>query len=235
MSKKPQPERRQQVVEAALAEFLAKGYRLTQISGIAQRLGIAPGTIYLYFESKDAIFDAVARFTAGIRHPDAGETPVRTPRREDTLSFVRSALESRTSFPKLELALAAPSPDPRAEFEGIVREIYRGAFENAAGIKLVERCASDWPELAQLWFGTYRAALQAKLERYLRRSFADGRLRAGAPPDLVARLILELVAALAVHCRFDRLQPLLDDEMAEAVVADALTAAYAAGVAHISS
>lgn len=229
MSRQPQPERFQQIRDAARAEFIAKGYRQTQIADVAHRLAIAPGTIYLYFESKEALFDAVARDAAAPGLPAPPELPVRTPRHEDTLEFLRATLERRTAFPALERAVNTPAPSAAEDLDRIVREIFAMALANAAGVKLVERCAADWPELAVMWFGTFRAALQARLTDYLDRSFAAGRLRAGTSPALAARLILELIAAFAIHCPFDPLQPPIDAAQAEDAVADAVVAAYAPG------
>ena len=50
---------------AATAVFIEQGYRRTQMSDVARRLGVAKGTLYLYVESKEALFDAVLRNAAG--------------------------------------------------------------------------------------------------------------------------------------------------------------------------
>jgi AcrR family transcriptional regulator len=52
-------EREQQILDSALAVFAQKGYGDTRIGDIADAVGIAKGTIYLYFESKEALFEAV--------------------------------------------------------------------------------------------------------------------------------------------------------------------------------
>lgn len=44
--------RRQEILEAAAGLFAEKGYQRTAVKEVAERAGIAPGTIYLYFESK---------------------------------------------------------------------------------------------------------------------------------------------------------------------------------------
>jgi AcrR family transcriptional regulator len=64
-------EREQQILDAALAVFAQKGYGDTRIADIANAVGIAKGTIYLYFESKDALFKAVF-----LRMFDAMTTPL---------------------------------------------------------------------------------------------------------------------------------------------------------------
>jgi AcrR family transcriptional regulator len=52
-------DREQQILDAALAVFAEKGYGDTRIGDIASATGIAKGTIYLYFESKASLFEAV--------------------------------------------------------------------------------------------------------------------------------------------------------------------------------
>lgn len=52
-------EARQKLLEAALAEFAAQGYADANINRISQAAGYAQGTIYNYFPSKQALFEAV--------------------------------------------------------------------------------------------------------------------------------------------------------------------------------
>ena len=59
--------RRQELVEAAVAVFLDKGVSATSVDDIARAAGVAKGTFYLYFETKDEAVNAVAeRMVAGV-------------------------------------------------------------------------------------------------------------------------------------------------------------------------
>jgi AcrR family transcriptional regulator len=51
-------ERRNQILEAALAVFSQKGYHATNVSDVAAQAGVSQGTIYWYFESKEDLFTA---------------------------------------------------------------------------------------------------------------------------------------------------------------------------------
>jgi AcrR family transcriptional regulator len=51
--------RRKQLLEAATWVFARKGYRNASISDIIARAGVARGTFYLYFKSKEQIFLAI--------------------------------------------------------------------------------------------------------------------------------------------------------------------------------
>lgn len=61
-NRRPQPrdEKRAELVSAAAALFLAHGYEKTSMGKIAQAAGVAPNTIYWYFEDKDALLVATA-------------------------------------------------------------------------------------------------------------------------------------------------------------------------------
>jgi len=52
---------RARIMAAAEERFAAFGYRRTGIAEIARYAGVAPGTLYRYFENKEEIFRAVMR------------------------------------------------------------------------------------------------------------------------------------------------------------------------------
>ncbi len=56
---KPTEERRKEIVEAARQLFLARGYEATSTSDIMNAVGIAKGTLYYHFASKEEILDAL--------------------------------------------------------------------------------------------------------------------------------------------------------------------------------
>ena len=58
---KKQDRRRGEVLDAAAAVFAAKGFHAATTRDIAERLGLLPGSLYYYFESKEAAFVEVCR------------------------------------------------------------------------------------------------------------------------------------------------------------------------------
>jgi AcrR family transcriptional regulator len=50
-----------EIIGAALAVFVEKGFADAKLDDIAHRAGISKGTLYLYFETKEELFRAVAR------------------------------------------------------------------------------------------------------------------------------------------------------------------------------
>jgi AcrR family transcriptional regulator len=54
-------ERREAIMEAALDEFIARGFTATRLDDVAKRAGVAKGTIYLHFKDKEALFEELIR------------------------------------------------------------------------------------------------------------------------------------------------------------------------------
>lgn len=55
--------RPQELLDAALALFVEKGYAATRSEEVAARAGVSKGTLYLYFPSKEELLKAVIRQT----------------------------------------------------------------------------------------------------------------------------------------------------------------------------
>ena len=48
-----------EILDAALKVFAVKGFASTKLNEVAKEAGVSKGTVYLYFESKEALFKAV--------------------------------------------------------------------------------------------------------------------------------------------------------------------------------
>src|SRR5438270_1899080 len=60
------------ILDAAGAEFGERGFSDSSIVGITQRAGVALGTFYTYFESKEALFQALVRDMSAQVRDDVG-------------------------------------------------------------------------------------------------------------------------------------------------------------------
>lgn len=206
--------------------FIARGYRRTQMADVARETGVSPGTLYGYVEGKEALFRLLVdrAFTAEPGEPP--ELPVRTPAPGATLARLRERLTQETALPGLSAALArgarAKAVDPRAELEGILRELYDLIEQTRLGIALIERSAVDQPQLATLSYVDVRRKLIERLTRYLERRIASGALRAVPDPATAARLVLETITWFARHRLGDADSANIDDATARETTIDFL-------------
>jgi hypothetical protein len=119
--------------------------------------------------------------------------------------------------------------DPLRELEKIVRELYAAAHRHRTAIKLIDRCGSDHPELAKLFYGGGRFTQLDALARYL-----DQRIRAGQLPELpdvavAARFVIEAVATWAVHIHWDPSPQPIEPQAAEETLVRIVVRGLAAG------
>ncbi len=212
--------RLEQLVDCATRVFIDQGYRRTQMADVADALGVAKGTLYLYVESKEALFDLVARY-ADAERPFANppSLPVPSPKRGATLSYVRQRLAENQSLPALTEALRRQRvTDVRGEIEAIVIELYAAMARNRHGLKLLDRSAPDMPELAALWFGGARRGLIVALGQYLQDRIRRGKLRSVPDTAVTARLIIETVVFWAVHRHWDPHPQVVEEQVAQRTV-----------------
>jgi len=72
------PDKPHQIIDAAIRVFARNGYYNSRVSDIAREAGIASGTIYLYFKTKDEILvrlfrEKMAEWVASVRREVAAE------------------------------------------------------------------------------------------------------------------------------------------------------------------
>ena len=110
--------RPQELLEAALAEFVARGYAATRLEEVARRAGVSKATLYLYYENKAELFKAVVR-NALVANLDEGESMVDAFEGDSRellvyvlTEFTRRISESPLSgIPKLVMAEAGNFPE----------------------------------------------------------------------------------------------------------------------------
>jgi AcrR family transcriptional regulator len=220
-------DRFQDLVEAATAVFLEQGYRRTQVADVAARMGLAKGSVYTYVESKEALFDCVLRHADHSDRIDVPEVlPVATPPPGATLDMVQRRLAEGGSLPSLTAALARKRVvEAGAELETVLGELYDALARHRTAIKLLDRCASDYPELAKLWYGAGREGALFLLSRYLDDRARRGRLRRFEDSAIAARIVLETLVFWAVHRHWDPSPQAVDEDSARRTTLAFLTSA----------
>ena len=218
------PDRLQQLIEAATATFIAQGYRQTQMADVAKALGVAKGTLYGYVESKAALFDAAIRYADGhIQLPQADELPLKTPAPGATVRLLEERIaEEAAALALLEAAQVAECRDLGAELREVLADLYRRAHRNRFAIKLADRCSSEYPDLAGVWFGRGRWAQHELLIQYMHSRIEAGFMRSIPNVPIAARTVLETIAFWAVHRHWDPSPQSIEEDAVEDAVVDLL-------------
>jgi AcrR family transcriptional regulator len=184
--RKPQPrwQRRKtarpgEIVAAALAVFVERGYEATKLEDVARHAGVTKGTIYLYFDSKEALFKAVVRETI---------VPVIAQGEALAQSFTGSAREL---------------------LERLVREYWRLVGETAlAGIpKLMMAEAATFPELTRFYYDEVVTRGHRLMAGVIERGIKNGEFRQ-VDVKIAAKLAMSpLMHAVVVRRAFASCMP----------------------------
>lgn len=116
---------RNKLLQAAEIEFGEKGFHDAAISGITQRAGVALGTFYTYFDSKEEIFRALVQYMSERTRSWVGERVAAAP---DRLSAERLGLEAYIEFVRQHKGLYRIITE--AEF--VANEAFREHYEGFA-------------------------------------------------------------------------------------------------------
>jgi AcrR family transcriptional regulator len=128
-------ERRQQILAGARHLFATRGYHLTSVADIIERVGVARGTFYLHFASKRAIFDELrvgmlASLAERVRRIEIGPSapaPI-DQMRENVMRVVTLLLDER-DLTRILLREAGVDPD----FDRQLRDFYGRLLDRIEG------------------------------------------------------------------------------------------------------
>lgn len=124
--------KRRQILDGARAVFLAQGFDAASMEEIARTAGVSKGTLYVYFDSKEALFTAVvmencaatiARFgsyapagtTLEERLASVGVNALRLVLVDDTVGLMRVAIAGARRFPDLASSVHLVARERAAE------------------------------------------------------------------------------------------------------------------------
>jgi len=221
------PEQRlDELVEAALRVFAAKGFRAAQMADVAAEMGVSQGTLYNYVESKDGLFSlCLDRLLLDGDQPT--ELPVRALEKDVLAERLRGRLADLWEFRALGTA-AKRAENPRAELEVVLGELYDAFGARRLAIDAIERSAREVPEFAEVFYVVLRRDLIARLARYIETRVASHQFRPVEDPPTVARLVIETITYFARHRFGDMDSKMIDDDVARRTVIDMLSAALLA-------
>lgn len=104
-------EMRQVILDAAMRVFAEKGYHATSVSDIAEATDLAKGTLYIYFESKDAMTTSIIdRYFADVTKQITGASLCDT--LDDFLEQLRQTMDvpvEQASFHRVFFEVFGPS------------------------------------------------------------------------------------------------------------------------------
>jgi AcrR family transcriptional regulator len=169
--------KRQLLMESAAEVFATQGFASTRVADIAQHAGVAKGTVYEYFSSKEELFFAVFEWINQQirRRVDRVLEGDGDPRRQ-LITLLRTSAEIVAE----QRELFSMNLDFWAASRG-------SAFED----RFTTICRSQYQEYRRL------------AAEVIRRGQRDGTFRSQLDADRVATLVVSALDGLGVQCWFD--------------------------------
>lgn len=228
-TKDPQ-QRLHELIRAATTAFCRHGYERTQMADVAREMQVATGTVYLYVESKDALFDLIVRANSEAADSELAKVtlPVKTPEPGATLQFLKN-LWAQRRWPMLEAALSRKrADDARVELREVLGEQYALMSRFRVGLLLLTRSVFEFPGLNELALNGLRKRLIDSLVRYIELRTAAGQFLPPGDPVMAAAFLISTLTWATTQRPWDPGFAHFDDQVLEQTVLDALVRALIA-------
>lgn len=158
-----------ELLVAAMALFIEKGFAAARAEEIAERAGVSKGTLYLYFDSKEHLFTDLIAERFFCRFPFEGDERLAAGAVTETLQSVVTAWRS-------------------ALIEGRVGGV----------VKLVFTEVRHFPVLADFWVHQVMAPTRAVVRHAVERGIASAEFGV-VDPDLVMNALVQPLIATCLH------------------------------------
>ena len=172
--------RRQAIVDAALSVFAENGFGAARLDDVAKRAGVAKGTLYLYFDDKEQLFEAVIR---------------------NAVSPLIERLQALAAAPAVpfETALEALAAMFEKEVLGTSRKLV---------VRLVISEGPRFPRIAEFYYRNVVEPMMALKVKLARQALARGELSSDALLRFPQLLAAPLLTALIWDGVFSSIKPL---------------------------
>ena len=173
-----------EIVDAARAEFITKGFAAARIDDVAARAGVSKGLVYVYFPSKEALFEAVIR---------AAVVPI--------LDTVAAMIEADAETP-------APT-----QLRMMISTVYRELVltERRRLLQLIIAEGSRFPEIARFYHAEMISKARALLRKVIERGVARGEFRPSTITDYPEIIAAPALIAAIWKLLFEPFEPVDTD------------------------
>ena len=153
-----------EIISAALQLFLNKGFAATKIDDVAHAAGVTKGTVYLYLNSKEVLFQAAVRETV------------------------------LPNISRAEFAIAAAGQSATEQLRAAVSQWAKNIDESRGSLfKLLIAEGGNFPELADFYFEEVVKRIQDSIAQIIHKGMKSGEFRTLDAEELARTLFAPLV------------------------------------------
>jgi AcrR family transcriptional regulator len=172
--------RRQAILKAALSVFAERGFAAARLDDVAARAGVAKGTLYLYFRSKEALFEALIR---------------------DAVSPVLAQVGRIAAEPDVP-----PVKALQAFFDLFQTQVL--GSDRKLLLRLIIAEGSRFPALAEIYYREVVSRGLSLMRGLAQRAARDGSFATAAPARYPQLIVAPLLVAVVWDALFAKVDPL---------------------------
>lgn len=180
--------RRNAIIDAGFQEFALQGFTATKLDDVAVRAGIGKGTIYLYFDSKEKLFEEVVR---------KNMLPIVDEAKQNVATFQGTASELLTMH-----------------FRRMYEVLHEDRMPELVAMIMSE--AARFPTIADFFFKEIGSTFQELVIGILKKGIESGEFRTSFPVEYTQLLIAPAMMSALWRLQFHNHSPLDIDAYAKA-------------------
>jgi AcrR family transcriptional regulator len=180
LSRRDPGARRQAILEAALTVFTSEGFAAAKLDDVAEKAGVAKGTIYLHFKDKQDLFEQMVR---------------------EAVSPVIARLEALAQIPEVPAEMVL-----RTMFEVFRTEVLGTSRKDLLRLVLTE--GPRFPAIAEFYHREVVSRGLKLMGGILKRARAKGELSADGPARFPQLVVAPLLLAVIWDGLFEAIEPL---------------------------
>lgn len=217
-------ERFNKIFDVASRMFIQQGYARTQMNHIAKAAGIAVGSMYNLFESKEAVYGFVLKC---IIAPDYMESQFSIPVKERDFAELEEEIISAFKSNSKEFDIHQGEVATGYDFENMISDAFDIVSKYARGCLIFEHNIKDHEELVE-HYRQFRSHFFTSVYEYLKLFEERGTIRKIEDLKLAARFVIEAISWWTMNLPYHSfdVQEEISAETAKKVVMDALVHAY---------
>lgn len=199
MARTRDPAKIESIIAAATDAFIKFGFARTKIHQVADQARVGPGTVYLYAEDKEALFELTLLRALESPIVASPTLPYQKTDANARRALFDDCLREVAHFPQLWVAAQRRNVhESREEYHGILLELCRWIRRYRSAILLAERNRLDWPTIGEEFDRIIWVDLHQRLTSYLGSRIRAGLLLAAGDPAMIARFTLDALVAVLV-------------------------------------
>ncbi|MGC6768987.1 TetR/AcrR family transcriptional regulator [Enterococcus sp. LJL51] len=184
----------EQVTAAAVSLFIRQGFRQTKISNIAENAGIATGTVYNYFTSKEAIWNYL--FFVHLKIAEEPTFPIVEMEQSSLHKMIEKTFEEQDTELKKNILRE------ECRFEELIDRLIDRMTEYRAVFLMIEKNKEVDPLLTEI-YRKYRYQLFSYVELFFDREMKAGRIRQLTHQTYHVELVIESIARMVIYKKYE--------------------------------